>query len=83
LAQGIATPTSPPVPYGRRSSSTHSSLISTLPSRKNKGIEENFQYLEEYAVLVCRKHATGVQNLDVHLRTHHAAASEERRRIVE
>lgn len=44
--------------------------------------EECFCYLEEYEVLVCREHRTGIQNLDAHLRDYHAVPAAERRAIV-
>ena len=34
-------------------------------------------------MLVCKEHATGIQNIDVHLRDQHSVASEERKSIVE
>ncbi|KAI9882030.1 MAG: hypothetical protein M1823_006233, partial [Watsoniomyces obsoletus] len=42
-----------------------------------------FYYLHEYAVLVCLEHATGIQNLNSHLRDYHAVVAKERRAIVE
>jgi hypothetical protein len=40
-------------------------------------------YLREFKVLVCREHATAVQNLDAHLRKYHAVPAQQRSRIVE
>ena len=34
-------------------------------------------------MLVCKEHATGIQNVDVHLRDQHGVASEERKSVVE
>jgi hypothetical protein len=46
-------------------------------------VQEHFRYLQRHQVLVCKEHATGIQNIDVHLRDQHDVASEERRAIVE
>jgi hypothetical protein len=47
-------------------------------------IEEQLLYLDKYYVLVCKMHCTGVQNVDMHLRTQHAAiSSTERKAIVD
>ncbi|KAH6632879.1 hypothetical protein C7974DRAFT_161917, partial [Boeremia exigua] len=46
-------------------------------------VQERFCYLQRYQVLVCREHATGIQNVDVHLRDQHGVASKERECIVE
>ena len=40
-------------------------------------------YLHKHKVLVCREHATAVQNVDVHLRDHHAMPSYDRKAIIE
>jgi hypothetical protein len=40
-------------------------------------------YLHEHKVLVCTKHATALQNLDAHLRQHHAIKSEVRKQLIE
>jgi superfamily II DNA helicase RecQ len=42
-----------------------------------------FCLLRRYGVFVCREHATGVRNLDAHLRDYHAVPATERRAIVE
>jgi len=44
---------------------------------------EHFCYIQEFKVLVCRKHATAIQNLDRHLRTGHRVSMAERRGIIE
>lgn len=41
-----------------------------------------FRYLHTYKVLVCLEHATGIQNLDSHLRDYHAVPAKERMTIV-
>ncbi|KAF1922297.1 uncharacterized protein M421DRAFT_427067, partial [Didymella exigua CBS 183.55] len=46
-------------------------------------VQERFCYLQRYQVLICKEHATGIQNVDVHLRDQHGVASEERKSIVE
>ena len=46
-------------------------------------VQDRFCYLERYQVLICKEHATGIQNVDVHLRDQHGVASEERKSIVE
>jgi hypothetical protein len=48
-----------------------------------ENVEEHFSFLREYGVLVCKEHATGIQNVDVHLLRQHAVSSEERRAIRE
>lgn len=45
--------------------------------------EEIFHYLQDFRVLICREHATAVQNLDTHLRDHHAVPADERNAITE
>jgi len=40
-------------------------------------------HLERYMVLVCSEHATGIRNLNTHLRDHHATSAKERKAIVE
>jgi hypothetical protein len=46
-------------------------------------IDAHFYYLSQYKVIICRKHQTGVQNIDVHLRRHHAVPTKNRREIAE
>jgi hypothetical protein len=47
-------------------------------------MQEQPLYLDRYRVLVCKEHRTGIQYVDVHLRSQHAAvASEERNAILE
>jgi hypothetical protein len=46
-------------------------------------IHEHFCYLQRYQVLICKEHATGLQNIDVHLRDQHNVVSKERKAIVE
>ena len=45
--------------------------------------DEHLCYLRDFKVLVCREHATAVQNLDAHLRKYHALPAQRRSRIVE
>jgi hypothetical protein len=45
-------------------------------------VQEHLFYLTKYRVLICREHATGVQNIDVHLRDQHAVPSKERKAII-
>lgn len=42
-----------------------------------------FCFLEEYGVLVCKQHRTGVVNLDRHLREQHATPIAQRRQVIE
>jgi hypothetical protein len=42
-----------------------------------------FQFLEQYSVLVCMQHYTGVVNLDKHLREQHNTPVTQRRAVVE
>ena len=57
-------------------------LSSTAVTLENVG--EQLLYLDRYRVLVCKVHCTGIQNVDVHLRTQHAAvASAERKAVVD
>lgn len=55
--------------------------------RASKIITSNVQdrlcYLRCYKVLVYKEHATGIQNLSVHLRDQHGVAGEERKAIEE
>jgi hypothetical protein len=44
-------------------------------------IEEQIVYLPAYHVLVCKEHATAVQNIDTHLRVQHAVPPKRRAQI--
>ena len=46
-------------------------------------VQEHFCYLQRYQVLVCKEHATRIQNINVHLRNQHSVASKERKSIIE
>jgi hypothetical protein len=46
-------------------------------------LQNTICYLHEHKVLVCTKHATALQNLDAHLRQHHAIKSEVRKQLIE
>jgi hypothetical protein len=45
--------------------------------------DDIFSFLDDYGVLVCRQHRTGVVNLDKHLRQQHAVSLQQRRQIVQ
>ena len=45
-------------------------------------VDKCFRYLHTYKVLICLEHATGIQNLDSHLRDYHAVPAKERTTIV-
>jgi hypothetical protein len=47
-----------------------------------ENVQEQLLYLDRYRVLVCKEHCTGVQNVDVHLRSQHAAVSSAERKAV-
>ena len=55
-------------------------LGSTAVTLEN--VQEQLLYLDRYRVLVCKEHFTGIQNVDVHLRTQHAAVSSAERKAV-
>ena len=44
--------------------------------------DETLCYLQKFKVLVCREHATAVQNLDTHLKDHHVVHVDDRKAIV-
>jgi superfamily II DNA helicase RecQ len=80
--------------YARPPATSTSTSTSTSTAEVNRtqplsgtitldNLQEQFCYLERYRVLVCREHATGIQNINVHLRDQHAVASKERKAIVE
>jgi hypothetical protein len=47
-----------------------------------ENVQEQLLYLDRHLVLVCKEHCTGVQNVDVHLRSQHAAVSSAERKAV-
>ena len=61
----------------RRRKRQHASKITV------NNVQERFCYLQQYQVLVCREHATGIQNVDAHLRDQHGVARKERKAIVD
>ncbi|KAF1934999.1 hypothetical protein EJ02DRAFT_428835 [Clathrospora elynae] len=63
--------TQPPTAQG-------SSILQSLEAAK-----ETIIYLSNYNVLVCKEHATAIQNLDAHLRSHHIVAGKLQKEIVE
>jgi hypothetical protein len=52
------------------------------PPASIEAIKDTIRYLREYNVLVCKQHATAIQNLDAHLRDQHAIARKLREEIV-
>jgi superfamily II DNA helicase RecQ len=52
-----------------------------LPS--HTAIKATICYLAQFAVVVCKQHATALQNVDAHLRDYHNAPKKLRRQIVE
>ena len=46
-------------------------------------IKATICYLVQFAVIVCKQHATALQNVDAHLRDYHNAPKKLRRHIVE
>jgi hypothetical protein len=53
------------------------------PAVTTQAIEDTICYLREYNVIVCKQHATAIQNLDAHIRQQHAITSQVRKQIVE
>jgi hypothetical protein len=47
-----------------------------------ENVQEQLLYLDRYRVLVCKEHCTGIQNVDVHLRSQHAAVTSAERKAV-
>lgn len=45
--------------------------------------DQYFRYSHKYKVLICLEHATGIQNLNSHLRDYHTVPAKERKAIVE
>jgi hypothetical protein len=45
--------------------------------------DDIFSFLDDYSVLVCRQHCTGVVNLKKHLQQQHAVSLQQRRQIVQ
>ena len=71
-----AAPSSGVVAERRRRATGNASVLTVGNS------DDCFCYLQKFRVLVCREHATAVQNLESHLRDHHVVAAPERRDIV-
>jgi superfamily II DNA helicase RecQ len=67
----------------QRTRSRGSAPAATTTPLSLEDMNEQFCYLHTYCVLVCKEHATGVLNLDAHLRSYHSVASEQRRAIVQ
>jgi hypothetical protein len=42
-----------------------------------------FSFLDNYGVLVCRQHRTGIVNLEKHLQQQHAVSLQQRQQIVQ
>jgi superfamily II DNA or RNA helicase len=61
----------------RKAASTRISEITV------ENADEHFCYIQEFKVLICRKHNTAVQSLEKHLRTKHSVTVAERRAITE
>ena len=55
--------------------SSHSTLTAA-------NADDCFRYLHRHKVLICVEHATGVQNLNSHLRDYHVVLAKERKEIV-
>jgi hypothetical protein len=47
-----------------------------------ENVQEQLLYLDRYRVLVCKEHYTGIQNVDVHVRSQHPAVSSTERKAV-
>jgi len=77
-AQSYPTPTATAATAATKATAAKKCL-STLSLNT---VHETICYLHKYNVLVCKEHSTAIQNLDAHLRTHHAVASKLRKEIV-
>ena len=53
------------------------------PRVLNDNCDDIFGFLDDYGVLVCREHRTGVVNLKKHLWQQHAVSLQQRRQIVQ
>ena len=83
-----------PRPRGNQRSNHHQQRSHAHQQRSQHGRKAGAQvsldncdhvlsFLEEYGVLVCKDHRTGVVNLDTHLLQHHHVPAATRRAIVE
>ena len=69
--------------YGARQTTTSRRKVRNKDSDLTaENAEKYFCYLRNHRVLVCREHATGIQNLDTHLRDYYAVSAKERKAIV-
>lgn len=67
----------------RRSRTTKQRIRNVVGALTAANSDECLVYLDEYQVLVCREHKTALQNLNTHLRVHHAVLAAERRAVIE
>jgi hypothetical protein len=76
----------PPAAQAGRTTNAETPAATTArphrPPASIEAIKDTICYLREYNVLVCKQHATAIQNLDAHLRDQHAIARKLREEIV-
>jgi superfamily II DNA helicase RecQ len=78
----VAQPSGAPAAQGTSTAATTARRPHNPPTSLN-AIKDTICYLHEYRTLVCKQHATALQNLDAHLRQHHSIRSQARKQIVE
>jgi hypothetical protein len=73
----------PTTPTSDATQQQRAPLRSSTAATLNR-VQDQPLFLEQHRLLVCREHRTGIQNVDVHLRSQHAAvAIAERKAIVD
>ncbi|KAL5396423.1 hypothetical protein PMIN03_012962 [Paraphaeosphaeria minitans] len=70
-------------PSRATTSPTASQRTPAVAALSLENIDEELCYLERFGVLICRKHATALQNIDVHLLKHHGIKGRDRRELVQ
>ena len=78
----VAQPSDAPATRGTSTAVTTARCPHNPPASLN-AIKDTICYLHEYKTLICKQHATALQNLNAHLRQHHSIGSQARKQIVE
>ncbi|KAF2279841.1 uncharacterized protein EI97DRAFT_429630 [Westerdykella ornata] len=82
-ATSTSTSTSTSTPTSASSYPTTATCISERAPLSLDMIEECFYYLAPYGILICKEHATAIENIDRHLLKQHGIGWRERREVVE
>ena len=77
----VAQPPNAPAAQGTSTTATTARRPHNPPASLN-AIKDTICYLHEYRTLVCKQHATALQNLNAHLRQHHSVGSQLRQQVI-